>query len=130
MGFVLVLSTKGILSFYLLSSQAYTDTWYLLTITGFILWIKVSNIILVVGIIRCGGDTRFPMVLDLGTMWGVGIPLALIGAFVLHLPVYWVVLLVCAEEFTKMIGGLKRFYSKKWVTSIVSKTESDFEVPA
>lgn len=127
MGFVLALSAKGILSFYLLSPETYTNTWYLITITGFILWIKVSNIILVVGIIRCGGDTRFPMVLDLTTMWGVGIPLALIGVFLVHLPVYWVVSLAAVEEATKMIGGLKRFFSKKWVTDIVPETEPNFQ---
>ncbi|PYG87947.1 putative MATE family efflux protein [Ruminiclostridium sufflavum DSM 19573] len=118
MGAVLVLSAKGILSFYLLSSAAYINTWYLLTVTGFILSVKVCNIILVVGILRCGGDTRFPMALDLVTMWGIGIPLALLGAFVLHLPVYWVVLLAAAEEIAKMAGGLKRFFSKRWIADI------------
>lgn len=123
MGFVLVLCSKGILSFYLLTPAAYTNARYLLIITGCILWIKVSNIMLIVGIIRSGGDTRFPMALDLVTLWGVGIPLALIGTFVFHLPVYWVMLLVVADETTKMIGGLKRFLSRKWIINVVSQSE-------
>jgi putative MATE family efflux protein len=123
MGFILIFCSKGILSFYVLSTAAYNNARYLMIITGCIFFIKVPNIMLIVGIIRSGGDTRFPMILDLSTMWGVGIPLALIGTFVFHLPVYWVMVLVGAEEVSKMIGGLKRFFSKKWITNIVSQSE-------
>ncbi len=121
--FATILCSKNILSFYLLSPAAYANTKYLMIIMCCIFWIKISNIILIVGIIRSGGDTRFPMVLDLGTLWLVGIPIALIGAFVFHLPVYLVMLLVAADEITKMIGGLKRFFSRKWIINIVSQSE-------
>lgn len=120
-GFVLILCTKGILSFYTLSSAAYNYALYLMIITGCVLWIKVCNIVLISGIIRSGGDTRFSMVLDLWTIWAVGVPLGLIGAFVFHLPVYWVMLLTVAVEITKMVSGLKRFLSRKWIVNIVSK---------
>ena len=122
-GFILIFCSKGILSFYVLSPAAYNNARYLMIITGCIFCIKVPNIIIIVGIIRSGGDTRFPMVLDLSTMWGVGIPLALIGTFIFHFPVYWVMVLVGAEEIAKMIGGLKRFFSKKWLVNIVSQSQ-------
>lgn len=124
-GGILIFCSKAILSFYLLSPAAYTNARYVMIITGCILWIKVSNTMLIAGIIRSGGDTKFPMVLDLMTVWAVGIPLAMIGAFVLHLPVYLVMLLVVADEATKMIGGLKRFISRKWITNIVSQVEQE-----
>jgi Na+-driven multidrug efflux pump len=72
----------------------------------------------VVGILRAGGDTRFSMWLDAGTVWLVGIPLALLGAFVFKLPVYWVYLMVMAEEFTKYLVGLWRVLTRKWMNDL------------
>jgi Na+-driven multidrug efflux pump len=43
------------------------------------------------------------------------VPLALLGGFVLHLPIYWVVLMVQAEEVVKLLVGLPRVFSKKWI---------------
>ncbi len=117
-GCIMIVSAKGILSFYTLSVIAYKNAYYVMVITGCILWIKVSNMMLIAGIIRSGGDTKFSMVLDLATIWIIGIPMALLGAFVFHLTVYWVVLLVMADEVIKMIGGLKRFFSKKWINNV------------
>jgi Na+-driven multidrug efflux pump len=52
-------------------------------------------------------------------VWGIGVPLAFLGALYLRLPVYMVVLLVQAEEFTKLFITIKRFRSKKWVKNLV-----------
>jgi Na+-driven multidrug efflux pump len=89
MGLALIVCSKGILSFYSLSSLAYTYTLFLLVLTGFVLWIKVSNIVLITGIIRSGGDTKFSMFLDLAAIWVLGIPMGLIMVFVFHLSVAW-----------------------------------------
>jgi Na+-driven multidrug efflux pump len=41
--------------------------------------------------------------------------MALLGAFVLHLPIHWVYLMVMSEEVTKWILGLQRYFSRKWI---------------
>ena len=74
--------------------------------------------IMIAGILRSGGDTWFAMVLDICTVWLVGIPMALLGTFVFHLPVYWVVTMVLADEITKFVGGLYRFRSRKWINNL------------
>ncbi|AKC63572.1 MULTISPECIES: hypothetical protein [Clostridium] len=43
---------------------------------------------------------------------------ALLGAFVLKLPVYWVVALSTAEELSKFVIGLKRLKSNKWIRNV------------
>lgn len=86
-----------------------------LTIISFLLWLRVSNMILFVGIFRSGGDTRFAFILDACIIWAVGVPLAFLGGLVFHLPVYWVYLLVMAEEISKWAIGMWRFFSKKWI---------------
>ncbi|EPY2274407.1 hypothetical protein ACXAUS_003304 [Clostridium sporogenes] len=43
---------------------------------------------------------------------------ALLGAFVLKLPVYWVVALSTAEELSKFVIWLKRLKSNKWIRNV------------
>ena len=66
-----------------------------------------------------GGDTKFGFFMDLTGVWCIGVPLAFIGAFVLHLPVYWVMALVSLEEIYKLVVGLPRFLSRKWISNLV-----------
>jgi putative MATE family efflux protein len=77
--------------------------------------VRSQNMILVVGMMRSGGDTRYSLFLDGVIIWILGVPMAILGGFVLHLPVYWVYLMVMAEEFTKCILGLRRYFTRKWI---------------
>ena len=81
------------------------------------LWmiVRSQNMILVVGMMRSGGDTRYSLFLDGVIIWILGAPMAVLGGLVLHLPVYWVYLMVMSEEFTKCILGLRRYFSHKWI---------------
>jgi Na+-driven multidrug efflux pump len=78
---------------------------------------------MVVGVLRSGGDTRYSFFLDGVIIWVVGVPSAIIGAFVLHLPVYGVYFMVMAEEFLKWVLGLRRFFSRKWIHDMAGRVE-------
>jgi putative MATE family efflux protein len=120
-GLIILVGKDAILSLYQISETARLYASLILTITSFVLWIRVSNMIMIVGIFRSGGDTRFSFVLDVGSVWLVGVPFALIGAFVFHLPVYGVVLMIMAEEVVKMLIGFWRFSSSKWINNLTQK---------
>ncbi len=117
-GALLILLSGPIIANYKVSEEAAFNARSLLTVLGFALWVRVSNMVLIVGILRSGGDTRYSLALDVGTVWLVGIPMALVGAFVFHLPVYWVFAMVVADDVTKAIGGLYRFLSRKWINNL------------
>jgi Na+-driven multidrug efflux pump len=119
MGALLIVFAGPIISYYKIGPEASENAINLLIVLGCALWVRVSNMTLIVGILRSGGDTRFSLVLDVGTVWLVGIPMALLGAFVFHLPVYWVFAMVMADDLTKAIGGLYRFLSRKWINNLV-----------
>ncbi len=54
------------------------------------------------------------------SMWLLGIPLALLAAFVLQFPVYLVFLMVIlGDETVKLLLGLYRFRSQRWVNVVV-----------
>jgi Na+-driven multidrug efflux pump len=78
---------------------------------------------IVVGILRAGGDTKFSMFLDGFIIWIVGVPLAALGAYYYHLPVYFVYLLAMSEELTKWILGLYRYRSRKWINNLALHVE-------
>lgn len=118
-GLVILLGSDFILSFYKLSEQSILNAHNILRIIGFMMWIRVSNMILIVGVLRAGGDTRFSMFLDAGTVWLVGVPLAVITGLVLHLPVYIVYLIIMIEEAVKYSVALHRFFSRRWINNLV-----------
>jgi len=83
-------------------------------------WLRSINFILFVGALRAGGDTRFAMFMELTTIWAVGVPAALIGGFVLHLPVTGVYLMVLLEELVKVFIITRRYLSRKWIHDLVN----------
>ncbi len=87
-------------------------------ILGLFLWLRASNMIMFIGIFRSGGDTRFAFILDGVIIWVLGVPLACLGAFYFHLPVYWVYLLAMSEEVSKWALGMYRFLSRKWIHNL------------
>jgi Na+-driven multidrug efflux pump len=85
-----------------------------------VLWIRGSNIMFFIGMMRSGGDTRFAIRMDASSMWLMGVPLALLAAFVFHLPVYFVYLIVMAEEAFKFIVSIWRYRSRRWIHDLIS----------
>ncbi len=89
-----------------------------LVILASLAWLRAANSIIIVGILRSGGDTRFSFFLDGVVIWVVGVPMAFFTAFVLHLPVYWVYLAIMSEEFLKWMIGMRRIFSRKWIHNL------------
>jgi Na+-driven multidrug efflux pump len=54
------------------------------------------------------------------SIWLIGVPSALIGAFVLDWPVFGVYALVLSEEIFKLIFVLPRVKSKKWINNLTA----------
>jgi Na+-driven multidrug efflux pump len=94
----------------------------LMLVYGLSIWLKVFNFMLFIGALRAGGDTLYAMVTELFSIWLIGVPSALIGGFVLHLPVYGVYAMVLLEEAVKAIIVLRRFLSRKWIHDLVNVT--------
>jgi len=118
MGGVIFVISGPMLTLYNVAPEVKLFARSILTIQACLLWVRVSNMTLIVGVLRSGGDTRFSMFLDGVMMWIVGVPSALLGAFVFHLPVYWVYLMVMSEELLKFVLSLLRYRSKKWIHNV------------
>jgi Na+-driven multidrug efflux pump len=81
---------------------------------------KIFNLHVIVGICRSGGDTRFGAFFDIFGIWGIGVPLALLGAFVLKLQPWQVFLLLNLEEPIKAMLGAWRIITGKWLNDVTA----------
>ncbi len=122
-GILLQILKYPILSLYNVSPEVLQNAGYIINVVSLFIFIRVNNMIIVVGILRAGGDTKFSMFLDGFIIWIVGVPLAALGAFVFHLPVYFVYLCAMSEELTKWILGLYRWRSRKWINNLAVHVE-------
>ena len=79
---------------------------------------QIVNTVLIASLFRCGGDSKYGMILDLVCMWGFAVPLGLISAFVLKLPPLTVYILMCTDEFAKMPFALHHYRSGNWIRNL------------
>lgn len=125
---MIVVLAGNIVSFYNVSDEVKSWTQSILYVISLVMIIRVYNIIAIVGVLRGGGDTKVSFYIEASTMWFIGVPAALIGAFILELPVYLVYALCGLEEIVKMIFCLRRIKGKKWIKSLVKEEERIEEV--
>jgi putative MATE family efflux protein len=118
MGGIVLLVSQPFLSLYRVSPQVIAHARNILYVIAAFLCLRMMNMILFIGILRSGGDTRFALVLDGFIIWLLGVPLAWAGAFLLHLPVHWVLALTMSEEIAKWGLALWRFFSRKWIHNL------------
>jgi putative MATE family efflux protein len=111
---------ETVVSLYEISPSAANNLRGLMFVFAASAWLKMLNFILFIGTMRAGGDTRYAMFTELFSIWVVGVPSALIGGFVLHLPVYGVYALVLLEEAVKAIVVIRRFLSRRWIHDLVN----------
>ena len=122
-GLILQLVKAPVLSLYNVSPEVIENAGNVINVITFFLWVRVNNMTIVVGVLRAGGDTRFSLFLDGIIIWIVGVPMAYIGANVLHLPVYLVYLCAMSEETAKWFLGMWRYRSRKWINNLAAQVE-------
>ncbi|MBO4678676.1 MAG: MATE family efflux transporter, partial [Lachnospiraceae bacterium] len=81
------------------------------------------NTMLIAGVFRAGGETRFGLICDVIDMWVYAVPLGMLAAFVFKLPVKVVYLLICTDEFVKWPWVFKYYRSFKWAKDITRNIE-------
>ncbi len=103
-----------------LSSEAHSLTQTMLYILVALIPIRAINYALIVGLLRNGGDARAAMMIDLSCMYLVGIPLAIVFAFVLQWGVLWTFAAICFEEVAKLVLALWRYRKQRWLNVLTT----------
>ena len=117
-GVVVLAVTPLILSAIHLAPQAQEYLKYMMFMSAYYIIGNSLNSTIIAGIFPAGGDTKFGMWCDLITLWCVIIPMGMIGAFVLELPVLAVAFILTLDEFVKIPAVYIHYVKYKWVKNI------------
>ena len=102
----------------ILTDQARGYLTGMMVIMSFYMIGRCVNTVTINGVLDGGGDTLFDMYSLIVCMWLIAIPLALAGAFVLHLPPLAVYACTCLDEVGKIPWVMARFRKYKWVQDL------------
>lgn len=93
----------------------------ILLLGGLTIWFRAFNTINIVGVLRSGGDTVFSLLMDVGTLWLVGVPCVGLAALVFRWPLEYVYLCTFLEEFVKLLVGVPHFCKKRWMNVLTGE---------
>ena len=119
MGGLSLIFGKAILGLFDFTPEGADMAWKTFIVISCVLWIDVYDGLIVTGILRCGGDTRFAAFADVGTVWIIGVPVAFLTSLKLGWPIYFAVMAVRSEDVVKGIILTWRFFSRKWVRNVI-----------
>ena len=112
------LLTPLVVRMVILTDQARSYLTGMMIIMGIYMIGRCVNTVTINGVLDGGGDAIFDMYSLAVCMWGIAIPLALLGAFVLHWPVLAVYACTCLDEVGKIPWVMIRFRKYKWVQDL------------
>ena len=118
-GVMIGIFSRFIIKLFTLSPEGYAIALQLFYINAVFCPIYLINGVLVSGLLRAGGDTRFAALTEILIMWLTSVPLAFIGAMWLKLPIAAVVLMTQVESVIKIFVLVRRFRSGKWLNYMI-----------
>lgn len=116
---VFILCRPLMLMPYEVSAEVHGLAMDMLLVTAILMIVKSTTFLLIVGVFRNGGDTRTAAIIDIGSLWGIGVPVVALSGLVLGLPLIACYTLMGLEEVVKLLLSLYRFRSGKWIRNVV-----------
>lgn len=81
-------------------------------------WIKVINMMRIIGVLRAGGDNRFTLITDTIVMWVFGIPIYIAAVFLTKFSFIYLYALMFLEDALKFIPVIRRIVSRRWMNNL------------
>jgi len=118
LGLILVAAASWLPSLFHISDEARGLATATLVVFGFLLPFRSLLYHQTVGLFRGAGDTKFPLVLEVGGVWLLGLPCALVAALVFHWPVWAVFAAAVANEAFLATFATLRFRTSRWIKPV------------
>lgn len=119
MGTLVIFSSSWIVSMFILSADNQKLVSSMLLIVAIFMPVRVFNTIMLNGVCRSGGDTRFPAIMETLGLWLISVPLAFIAGLYWRLPAEWVLLLVMLVEVYRFFMYIWKYLSKNWANNLI-----------
>lgn len=101
-----------------LSAQAHSYLKNMMYICTYYMIGKSVNATVIAGVFCAGGDTKFGLKCDAVTMWVIPIPIGMITAFVLKLPIMVVYFIISMDEIIKLPAVYRHYKKYNWVRNL------------
>lgn len=101
-----------------LSAQAHSYLKNMMYICTYYMIGKSVNATVIAGVFCAGGDTKFGLKCDVVTMWVILIPIGMITAFVLKLPIMVVYFIISMDEIIKLPAVYRHYKKYNWVRNL------------
>jgi len=125
MGLVLLLSCSLYLGrywvisfFHQLSADSVQLLSQTLSIFCLLVWIKVLNMMRIIGVLRAGGDNKFCLMMDTVAMWVMGLPVFTLAVFWGGVPFLYIYLLSYVEDLSKFVPVVLRIRLRIWMKNL------------
>lgn len=118
-GTLVMLSSSFLVSWFNVSPETAKSARNLVNMYGLTMFLPTMATIVIVGILRAGGDVRFAMFNDILPVWLVGLPLVFLSGPLAGWPIQYVFLLTRIEELVKTANGIRRIASRRWIRRLV-----------
>lgn len=82
---------------------------------------------LIVGILRSGGDTTFTMVAEICVVWILSVPAVLVSGLVLKANIYVMTIIIMIAEFIKVAICYWRMRTGKWIKLVLTNDSQQTE---
>lgn len=86
-----------------------------------LVWVKIINMMRIIGVLRAGGDNRFTLITDTIVMWVFGLPIYIAAVFLTKLSFVYLYALMFFEDGLKFIPVIRRIASRKWMNNLTIK---------
>lgn len=116
--FFMLLLTPVIVNAVNLTDLARGYLYQMMLVMSFYMIGRSVNTIVINGVFSAGGDTLFDMYSLAICMWGIAVPLAACGTYLLHWPVFVVYACTCLDEVGKIPWVMHHFRRYKWVKDL------------
>lgn len=101
-----------------LSAQAHSYLKNMMYICTYYMIGKSVNATVIAGVFCAGGDTKFGLKCDAVTMWVILIPIGMITAFVLKLPIMVAYFIISMDEIIKLPAVYRHYKKYNWVRNL------------
>ncbi|MBQ7727806.1 MAG: MATE family efflux transporter, partial [Clostridia bacterium] len=115
---IMLIFTPALMAFVKLSDEGRKYLLWFMLVMAFYMIGRAVNTVVINGIFSAGGDTIFDVISLTVTMWGIAIPLAVLGTYIFHWSPVIVYACTCIDEVGKIPWVMYHFRKYKWVKDL------------
>ncbi len=117
--FIYIFTNSLIVNIFNLTGNTATLAATCIIVMAIFIPVRQYNYMTVVAVFRSGGDTTFCMLLDLCSVWLIGLPLTFLAVIFTTYSIPVILAISSIEECVKIFIVNRRFKSRKWINNVV-----------